>query len=661
MKTKVALLASSTTLAGVLTFAGSALACVGSTVDDPQGASGQWPQQFELAEFQDQCGDLSFQENPIFESMDVPALADRLPSEPLVVQPYHEIGSYGGTMKGLAKKLESGTSEILSWRQVNLVRISDDMVTVVPNVAKGWEFNDDYSEITFHLREGHRWSDGAPFTADDIVFYINDFILNKDLNPSVRPEWLVNGEPVAVTKMDDHTVKFSFAAPYPGILNYMATRWFVPYAPKHFLKEMHADYNPAAGDLAKAEGFDDWTKLYYSWWGRWQDAKNRVGIPTLESHILAGPPTTEERQFVANPYYFKVDTAGNQLPYITNMNERFMNQELFPLQVIDGNVDQKAQGLNLRDFPLLKENEAAGDYTVQMPSTGAGTGLFYAFNQTHEDPELRAVYSDLRFRNAMSHAINREEINEVAYLGQGVPQAATPEPGASYLTDDMLTHRINFDPEAASALLDEMGLTEKNSDGIRLLPSGKPLTVLLQYTIQAGPVEVHSLVKEYWESVGVGVQLKEITTEAYRDVTTSNSHDVATWSWGNKFEPQIFGNPAYFIPPFNDNEPYFGLEWRQWILSNGEQGEEPTDVVKEQWALVDEFKSTLPGSDRYREIGEELSWLLLNDMQVILTVGQLPAPTVVSNKLGNTIEYPVQSSGFARSYMVRPDQWYFKN
>jgi peptide/nickel transport system substrate-binding protein len=265
--TKIAIrgLAASLALAAFALLPPALLASECPTVADPKGIKTAWPEQLELSDYQQQLGkSITLAENPLFAARvaggSLPPVEQRLPEEPLVVMPYDECGKYGGTLRGASKEPESGTSEILSWRQANLVRMADDLHTIVPNVAKSWEWNQDATEITFHLRKGHRWSDGAPFTTDDVVFYFDDIIKNTDIHETVPSEWVIGGKPVEVTKVDDLTFKLKFAAPYPGLLHFLATggSFFEPFAPRHHYSAYHIKYNPKADEEAKAAGAEGW-------------------------------------------------------------------------------------------------------------------------------------------------------------------------------------------------------------------------------------------------------------------------------------------------------------------------------------------------------------------------------------------------------------------
>ena len=607
---------------------------------------------------------LAFNENPMFAEKvkkgELPPVEERLPKEPLVVTPYDEIGTYGGTLRGVSISYESGTSEIMSWRQVNMVRFDNDCSTIVPNVAKEWKWNDNYTEITFTLRKGHRWSDGAPFTADDVVFWMDDIILNKEIHKVTPSPWTDMGP--SVEKIDDVTVKFKFDKPFMGLLYFWGGggSYFVPWVPQHFLQKYHIKYNPNANEEAIKNGFDNWVQQFSSYWNKWKDAivSNAYGleVPTLGSHILLKEPTTQRRVFVANPYYFKVDTAGNQLPYIDYHDERFLEKQLWPLEIMNGNVDQKAQNMPLNIYPVLKEDEEKGGYTLQLPL--GQVGPTFIFNQTEKDPVLGKIYSDVRFRYAMSLAINRDEVNETLFLGLGTPEQALPQ-NVPYVTEEDKKFMTEYDPERANQLLDEMDL-KKGPDGIRIRSDGKPLTILWEYTLQyVWSAEFPALISEYWQKVGVNVLLKEVNTQLCRDKQKSNTLDI-TSEWMAPYEPSMIATPELFGPPYDTLWPLMGLPWLDWRNSDGKSGEEPPSWVKRLWEIAKEFKTAVPGSEKYMELGKEIIAINLQNLVVIGTLGEIPLITVVNNRLGNVPEWKINATYYGYSYPYQADQWYIK-
>jgi len=635
------------------------------TVADPKGIKTEFPQQLELEDYEKQIDKkLAFKENPMFAEKvkkgELPAVEKRLPAEPLVMMPYDEIGRYGGKLRGICIAYESGTSEVMAWRHANIVRFSDDVRTIVPNVAKSWKWNDDYTEITFALRKDHRWSDGAPFTADDVVFYMNDIILNEEIHKATPSPWGSVG--ASVEKIDAVTFKFKFTKPYTGLLYYLggAGSYFDPWAPKHFLKQYHIKYNPKADEEAKKNGFDGWVQQFGAYWNKWKDAivsgPYGMKVPTLESHIMKEELNTQRRIFIANPYYFKIDTAGNQLPYIDLHHERFLEKQLWPLEIMNGNVDQKSQNMPLDIFPTLKENEVKGNYALQLPPGMAGPT--FIFNLTAQDPVLRKIYGDVRFRYAMSLAVNRDEVNEALFLGLCTPEQALPA-NVPFVTEADKKFMVAYDPQGANKLLDEMGL-KRGPDGIRLRPDGKQLTVLWEYTLQyVWSPEFPALIADYWRAVGVNVLLKEVNTQLTRDKQKSNTLDI-TSEWMVPYEPNLLSTPKLFVPPYASAWPIMGLPWMDWKTSGGKSGEEPPDWVKRLWEIADEWVTLVPGSARYMELGRELIKINLDNLVVIGTLGNVPLITVVSNRLRNIPKWTVNSYYYGYAYPYRADQWFFK-
>ena len=634
-------------------------------VSNPKGLTTKYPQQLELAEYERYLGKkLALHENPLFRqkvtrSM-LPLVKDRLPLEPLVVLPNNGIGKYGGALRGLALSYESGTSEILSWRQANFVRFSDDNRTIVPNIAKSWQWSKDHSQITFCLRKGHRWSDGAPFTADDVIFYLNDIILNKEIHKQTPTPWK-NFGPKA-EKIDETRVKFIFEKPYTSLLFFLGGNgsYYDPFAPKHFLKQFHIKYNPDADRQAKANGFENWASQFKTYWNRWKDGvvnkASGLEVPTLESHILKEVPTKKSRIFIANPFYFKIDTAGNQLPYIDIHNERFLEKKLWLQEIIEGRVDQKSQNMPLDSYPKLKANQKNGDYSLQLPITGLGPVIF--FNKTHKDPAKKKIYADPRFNYAASLAINRSEINEKLFLNLCKPQQALPQ-NIPFATDKDKQFMAGYDPGQANKFLDEIGL-KKGPDGYRIQSDGKPFTITWEYSLQyIWSHKLPKMIAGYWNDVGIRVDLKEVTSKEARAKQFANDNDISNEIF-SPFEPTLFASPTTFMPPYGTSHPVTGIAWWQWKNSNGTKGEEPPLWVKNLWEIGEEFVTLIPGSNWYNALGKEIIRINLENLSVIGTLAEVPLVTIVSNKLGNVPLWKINAYNYGYAYPYRTDQWYFK-
>jgi peptide/nickel transport system substrate-binding protein len=384
--------------------------------------------------------------------------------------------------------------------------------------------------------------------------------------------------------------------------------------------------------------------------------------PTLESHVLV-EETSEFRRFLANSYFFIVDSAGNQLPYIDEHYEIYSeDNEVTILKMINGEIDYKQQGINLAHFPTLKENEEGHSYRVML-KPAPGEENYITFNITHQDQAKAKIFGDVRFRQAMSLAINRDEINEIVYLGQGRPMQALP---ANFATTDFVDEAwlkayTEYDPEQANALLDEMGLTKRDSEGFRLRFDGEPLVVLFYYAPQCGPAELFELVKGYWDKVGVRTELKELTSDVYRERTSSNKHDIATWGNGYSVGSLIAGNPQVFYPPFgNPIDQRTGIAWAEWKRTNGAGGLEPPEDIKRLFDLADRFKKFPLGSQESNRVGAEMVKIHADNLLGIGTVGDTPDPIFVNNRVGNFGDPPAKYYGAYWIYPMRPAQWYIK-
>lgn len=657
-------------------------ACPAVTVADPMGvAAGKYPQQYELSEYESLAGcTMSFQENPEAGALNsrirgnpaMPPLAQRLPEEPLVVVPYESIGIYGGTLDVLSNATEAGTSDFLSVRHVNLMRYADDLQTIVPNIARDWEWNSDFTELTVFLRKGHRWSDGNPFTSEDVKFWYDNLALDPKVIEKPKDYVLVGGERMTVVAVDPQTVRFELPAPKPGLVAHFATSFAQAFQPKHFLGRFHPDINPDADRLAQEAGFEDGYDVIKAYFGNsdWTDTPspllatpNRVGnlpadvVPTLESHIYI-TDTTAGRHLVANPYFHMVDTQGNQLPYISEQDEVYINEDQVRiLKLSSGEVDYKSQSVRLPNAPILMDNQEKGDYTVHLKPTVAMEVV--SFNVTSEDPEKRELFGDLRFRQAMSLAINRGEINETAFFGVGEPKQYVPfSPIPDYVDPKWAKHFAEHDPSRAMALLDEVGMKDADGDGWRDLPSGTKITLNMQFSTQGIGLQVVELVAKHWSDVGVRTTVKEVTPDEYRSAQSANKLDVGLWQKGQPLAI-ILGNNELFYPPF---ENYFGhrtgMLWAEWVDSNGAQGVEPPQYVKDIVSDIDALQSTQPGADEAKALVERLVANMTGNLLFIGTV-QGPNPIVHRNKLLNFTEFKTWSYEYYRTYPYLGPQWYF--
>ena len=666
-----------------LAITGNALAACPIVTGFEEG--GAYPHLFEKVEFESKYGcQLKFAENPVIAKLNMriagnaklPSLDKRLPLEPLVVAPYQSIGQYGGVLNGISKATESGTSDLLSVRHVNLVRFSDDLQTVVPNVAKSWQWNSDYTELTFNLREGHKWSDGAPFTAQDVEFWYNSLLLDTNVIKKVKDRFLSDGKPMQVEAIDATTVKFTLSSPKPGLVSNFALDYAQPFQPKHLISKFHPAFNKDADKLAQSLGFKNGYEAVIFYYGQsdWKDiptpllkdnARSQAlvkagfaGIaPTLESHIVV-KETLEGRELVANPYFFQVDTAGNQLPYINEISEVYIGDEnIQTAKMIAGEIDYKSQAVNLPATPVLLENRTTGDYELALRPTIGQTA--FAFNLTDKDLEKRAVFNDLNFRRAMSVAVNRKQINEIAFFGLGKPTQYTgfDADTADFVTEELKSSWIQFDPKLAAQLLDKAGVVDKNNDGLRDLPSGKKFELNFLYATQGAPTEVIEIIANNWTEVGVKTTMKEVTSDEYRNSQSANDLSVLSWTMGRPLAT-LATNTETLLPPYSS---FFdlrtGMLWAQYRETKGAEGVKPPATVDEMQKLADRFVTLQTGTKESNEVGFQIAKRVVDDLFIMGTVKAV-APVYYSRALGNFKVPKTWSYDYYRMYPYLPSQWF---
>ncbi len=589
---------------------------------------------------------------------ELPALEERLPEDVMVIEPVEETGQYGGTLYLARVYLGYWGDGISLLGLDNLFRIDYDLSTIVPGVAKAYELSEDKKTLTIHLRKGMKWSDGEPFTADDIMFWYEDIILNEDLTPVLPKQWSPGDEPMEVKKIDDYTVSLHFAEPYAAILLQLA-HWMYGIEPKHYLKQFHPKYAPIEEleEMAKDAGLDYWYQLFEnkrrSWCG--QPLEN-PDLPTVLPYYLA-KYGTDISTFERNPYYWKVDTAGNQLPYIDKiLIKKVENVEMYNAKIVSGELDCAGFNTSVLNYPLYKENAEQGDYRVLLWSSGKGSEVVYQVNMTYEeDTVLRDIFRDLRFRQALSLAIDREEINDVIFFGLGVPRQMTFIDGSKYIEPEFATAYAEHDPDKANALLDEMGLKWDENREYRLRPDGKKLGWTFNFFQSETPKrEVSELVVEYWGRVGIDVKLKEGTRTLVGTQYRANLSPMALWHGDASVD--CFGplDRRWFVPGVGDDRDWCPL-WAQWYETGGAEGEEPPDDIKQLFEWWEKWQETLDV-----EWGKNILRSQAENLWTIGVVGMAPQPIIAKNNLRNIPEKGAWVWDELWFYPYHPEQFFLK-
>ncbi len=568
----------------------------------------------------------------------LPPVEKRLPPNPVVVEPTNMIGKYGGTMYCTSMAPEV-VGDIQLGMVTGLYQFNHDLSEMTPSVAERHEFSDDYTSCTIYLRKGIFWSDGEPFTADDMMFYFEDWQFDKDLCPTINSNWQPkSGSPMTVTKIDDYTVKFDFGVPYPSFpLIHYSGGPLTPWRPKHFMSKFHIKYNPNADEEAKAAGFNSWMDRF----NKVQSMDYGAQDPDMPVLSPWRPVKSDSQgvEFERNPYYFKVDTEGNQLPYVDRVVMEYVSDlEVANMKAVSGELTVAGLDLLLSNYPVIKDGEQAGDYRTVMVYSERGSDGAIAFNQVHPDPVLREIFRDVRFRQAMSVAINRDEINELVFLGLGTPRQATINDTASFYKKEWGEAYAQYDVELANKLLDEMGLDKKGPDGIRLRPDGQPLAFQLEYVNQEGPKQdICELVVKHWAQVGVKAEAVMREKAYLTERLNAMEHDCSAWHVDRQLERIAWGNGwmGSKLGPGGNSMITWAKGWRDWLLSGGTRGVEPSQEAKDVEEVWNQWRASLIGTPEYMDAATRTHGLLAQNLWVIGTVGQTPQPVIVSNKVEN--------------------------
>jgi peptide/nickel transport system substrate-binding protein len=614
---------------------------------------------------------MKYKEAPVLAALvkagKLPPVEKRLPENPLVV-PGDEIGQYGGVWRRgfLGPSDFNGVNRVI---YDVLARFGPDGATIEMKLAESVTPSADFKTWTVKLRRGMKWSDGSPLTTDDIMYWYKDVLQNKDLVPAISG-WMLNkdGSLVQVEKIDALTVKWTFKEPNTNFLLELTTkdygdRLYPVFQPSKYLKQFHASYakKEALDQMVTAAKFKTWTELY----ANKQSPLDNPERPGMAAWIAANRISDQIFILKRNPYYIGVDKAGNQLPYIDEVQIKFFTDaQALNLAAIAGELDEQERHINLLNYPVLKENEQKlGKYKIFLWSSPGGFDAGVIFNQTYvKDPELGKLMANKDFRIAMSQAINRTQINQSGFLGTGQPRQGVPKKGHPYYPGDEYAFKYTqYNPTEANRLLDSIGLNKKDAEGFRLFPSGRRVTIELSVVEVFGPYrDIGTLVTRDFEKVGVKVNMQIRERALHFQMRQANDLQAEMWNQDTAGFPFTGSTKYDFRKDLYGNLTY-GPLWKQWYDTNGKEGVEPPAEAKKIIELQDKAKTVGPAEQI--KIAQELFKLWVDNMFEIGTVGLTATDqgvAVVNAKLHNvpanlTKDWPLRTPGNGR-----PEVWFFK-
>ncbi len=459
----------------------------------------------------------------------LPPVSDRLPRNPRVIIPFKEIGSYGGRIRRAITGDIVQVPATMKAKDEGLLTFAHPMGdSIEPNLAERWEFKDDGRELYVYIREGIRWSDGHPFTADDVLFNYNDLLMDEDGRPldrNVTPSaFLVDGRPIKLEKIDDLTIKFSADRPMGRILYGIANHDLFAL-PLHVYGKLHPRHNPD-GDYEEFRRRATRAQFLYT-----------EGNPTLAAwrpiQWVHGQRVVYER----NPYYWKVDTAGNQLPYADYLEFTVIpEKQVILLKFMNGELDLFGRYSQIDMFQMLKQAEReTGNFTVYL--SGPTPAQVFYLNWDAPDPQVREAFRNRDVRIALSTGLNREEINQLLFYGFLVPAGYSFYPPSPYAEEKHYKRHTDYDPDRAKALLDAAGYRDTDGDGYREYRDGSRFEFTIDIVSAGGNSDITELVTSHWEAIGIKVN----TFAALRDIIIprrfSGEFEVHYWWFDGSDDP----------------------------------------------------------------------------------------------------------------------------
>jgi peptide/nickel transport system substrate-binding protein len=603
----------------------------------------------------------------------LPPVRERIGQDPLVVKPLREIGRYGGTWRrGFTGPFDTSNGhraaqndKLLYWDYTG--------TKIVPNIARAWDVSADGRTITISLRRGMKWSDGQPFTADDFVFWFEEVYSNKELVPTPLSVMTINGKPITVKKVDATTVQYLAPDPYYALPTVLASVWgighharfgrdaFGGFAPAHYLKQFHPKF-ASKDDIAKKLAdlkYDTWVLMFK---GR-NDACRNPDLPVVTAWKTVSPINTPTWILERNPYSIWVDTDGNQLPYIDRIRMTLgENLEVINLRAIAGEYDSQARHIDISKLPVLLENQQKGNYRVHLdPSDqGADVGLFC--NQSYDkDAEIAKWLSTREFRIALSHGIDRTQINETFVLGLGQVASAAPGDRTPYFPgpEYKMLH-VGYDVKKANEMLDALGLAKKDSEGYRLRADGGG-RLRLSLTTYLGFLpftQIAEMIAEQWKKIGVRGEVQELERGLATTRLRANEHQIYfETQWG---ADNMYGHQPLLFPTQPDNP--LGPLYGTWYSSAGKQGKEPPARMRELMATY-RRSFGVPDQERTR-LAKEVWKIALDELWLIPVVSNSPASQgvrVIKNNVGNVPERLWNSAVSDNPHIAHTETWYFKS
>ncbi|HEX5454888.1 MAG TPA: ABC transporter substrate-binding protein [Stellaceae bacterium] len=577
-----------------------------------------------------------FEETPYFAAAvaagKLPPVSERVPRNPALAE-LETLGRPGGDLRMLMASPKD-TRLMTVYGYARLVAYTPALA-LQPDILERVDVVEQ-REFTFRLRPGHKWSDGKPFTTEDFRFWFEDVASNPELSQAGLPTTLLpHGERPKFMVIDRETVQYSWSRPNPLFLPALAGAdpLFI-FAPAHYLKKLHQKYADKAklAAMVKDAGVRNWAALYVKHANMYRN--NNPKLPTLEPWVLRTKPPAERIVFERNPYYYRADGAGHQLPYLDRVILTIANSRIIPAKTGAGESDLQARYLSFDDYTFLKAGEAANNYGVRLWRTGPGSQLAFYPNLNVDDPVWRNLLHDVRFRRALSLAVDRHEINQVMYFGLAIESQNTVLPQSPLYRPHYRSAWASYDLAASNRLLDEIGLKRNSAEGLRKLPDGRTADIIVEDSGESSDkTDLLELVRDSWRQVGVRLFSRPMQLTLFRRRVFSGQTLMSLDKGIENGLATAEMSPWEFAPTSQQQ-----LEWPKWgnyTESNGRDGEPPDIPGAIRLKKLYEAWLSAPGREQHARLWHEILELWADEVYSIGTVAGVQQPVVVNDKLRN--------------------------
>ena len=608
-----------------------------------------------------------YSESPLLSKMvkngKLPPVESRLPQTPRVIDfagRNLEIGKFGGTLKMLMARAKDAR-QMTVYGYARLLIYKPKTFEFQPDILKSFDVIQG-KKFIFNLRPGHKWSDGHPFTAEDFRYWWEDVANNPKLSPVGPPKVMkVDGKLPQFRILDNLSIQYEWEKPNPDFLAALAgASPLYIYRPAHYMRHFHENFtaNSELQKLVTTAKQRNWAALHNKMDNLYRN--DNIDLPVLQPWVCISKSSSNRLRFKRNPFFHRIDPKGQQLPYVDEFIFGIASNKLISAKTGTGEVDLQARYLRFDDYTFLKKGEDRSPYSTRLWTTAKGSHLALFPNLNHKNKVLRSIMQDVRFRRALSMAVNRYEINQVIYYGLAIEGNNTVLPESPLYKPYYRSKWAQLNLKSANQLLDDMGLIKRDSRGIRLLPDGNPLNLIIETAGESTEqTDILELIHDSWLKIGIKIYSKPSQRNVFRNRIFSGETAISIWSGIENGLASANSSPAEFAPTTQQL-----LQWPKWgqhFETGGKAGQIPNDpFAMELLKLYRDWRAE-PVFAKRKDIWEKVLDIHTEQVYSIGLIAGVLQPVVVSNNLKNVpIKGIYNWNPGAHFGIYSPDTFWFK-